>query len=162
MSSILLSARVNRSILVAAASELAAKLLSLLPTASFVVNGAPMTSAQMQSELLAYVAAVQATNSARVQAKNMEVAEKNALVLVKAATRALYAYVVAQFGVASTVFSGLGFTVNKVGRKSAATKAEAVLKGKATREARDTGGKREKEDIHGAAPAVEKPDVKGH
>ena len=68
-------------------------------------------------------------------------------------------HVSATFGETGTEFSDFGFMPRAVRTVDAATKAEAVTKRAATRTARGTKGKRQKEDIKGtvvapAAPAV--------
>ena len=68
-------------------------------------------------------------------------------------------YASATFGETSTEFADFGFTPKTVTPVDAATKAEAVVKREATRKARGTMGKRQKEQIKGtivapAAPAV--------
>ena len=74
-------------------------------------------------------------------------------------------HVSATFGEASTEFADFGFTPKAVSAVDAATKAGAVVKRAATRAARGTKGKRQKEKIKGtivapaepAAPAVTTP-----
>jgi len=70
----------------------------------------------------------------------------------------LRSYVVATFGEASTTFTDFGFTPRKVTTPTAETKAEAVQKRLATRDARHTMGPRQKAKITGATtPAVNAP-----
>jgi hypothetical protein len=151
MSSILLGSKGNRSMWAAAASELAAKVLSLVPDATFQSDGEAMTSAQFEAKLQAYVTAVQTTNSVRAQLHDAIVAEDNLLAAIKAATHGFFSYVIAQYGEASTTFSALGFTVKKLAKKTAAVTAAAVEKSLATRAERHTLGKRQKASIHGTA-----------
>jgi hypothetical protein len=149
MSSIFLGTRLSRAVYAAAATEFAAKVESLLPGATIVGNGVKRTAAQVEAVALAYVAAVQATNTARANLHSLVAAEAAALATLKDAVRSVLAFVVSSFGEGSSVFSGLGFTVKKLAKKTAAAKALAVVKGKATREERHTMGKRQKAGIHG-------------
>jgi hypothetical protein len=76
-----------------------------------------------------------------------------------ATDQGLKVWVSGTFGANSQAAEEFGFLPHKIGAKSAATKAEAVELSLATRKARGTGGKRQKEKIKGtiaapAAPAV--------
>ena len=73
-----------------------------------------------------------------------------------ATDKGLKAWVTSQFGAASQAAQDFGFLPPKIGAKSAATKAKAVEKLLATRMARGTKGKRQKEKIKGTivAPAA--------
>lgn len=71
----------------------------------------------------------------------------------------LTAWVTAQFGARSQTASEFGFSPRKVGEKSAQTKATAVVKLRATREARMTMGKRQKANIKGTIPVPTAPAV---
>ncbi len=67
-------------------------------------------------------------------------------------------HVSALFGETSTEFSDFGFTPKQVTAVGVATKVEAVAKRAATRAARHTMGKRQKEEITGeTSPAVVAP-----
>jgi hypothetical protein len=71
------------------------------------------------------------------------------------ADRALKAWVRGEFGVESTEANDFGFPAPKKPAMTADQKALAVARGKATRKARRTMGKKQKEEIRGtiAAPA---------
>ena len=76
-----------------------------------------------------------------------------------ATDKGLKAWVTGQYGAESQAALQFGFLTPKIGAKTAATKAEAVVKVLATRKARMTMGKRQTEKIKGtivvlAAPAV--------
>ena len=62
---------------------------------------------------------------------------------------ALRGYIQAVYGAASTVFADFGFTSRKQGKPSAATVAVRVLKNLATRKARMTMSKKQKQNIKG-------------
>jgi hypothetical protein len=74
------------------------------------------------------------------------------------ADRALKAWVRGEFGVQSAQASDFGFPPPKKPAMTADQKALAVARGKATRKARRTMGKRQKEEIRGTiAPPVDSP-----
>ena len=83
-------------------------------------------------------------------------ARDSAEVTRQATDKKLKAWVVNQFGADSEEAQEFGFLPTKVGEKTAATKALAVQKVRATRAARGTMGKRQKEKIKGTivAPAA--------
>jgi hypothetical protein len=163
MSSILLATKVTRAILAAAATEFAAKVRSLLPDATFMSNGEPMTTAQMATQADTFVTATQATNSGRASLHELVVAEDDALATFQGSVRSFLNYIIAQYGEPSTMFGALGFTAKKATHKTAASKALAVEKSLATRAERHTLGKRQKESIHGTVPtpAPTTPDKPG-
>jgi hypothetical protein len=67
--------------------------------------------------------------------------------------KGLRAWIASRFGASSSEAKELGFEPPKVRAKSAETKALAVQKNLATREARGTIGKRKKQRIKGTVPA---------
>jgi hypothetical protein len=71
------------------------------------------------------------------------------------ADAALQPYVTQRFGAGSAEANAFGYTPRKVGEKTVATKARALLLNKATREARGTVGKKEKRRIKGSLSAEE-------
>jgi hypothetical protein len=69
-------------------------------------------------------------------------------------TRAMKGFVENTFGSTSAAFGDFGFVANKpTGTRDPATQVVAAAKAKATREARGTMGKRQRERILGIAPA---------
>ncbi|MGO9000286.1 MAG: hypothetical protein ACLQVI_43725 [Polyangiaceae bacterium] len=103
------------------------------------------TRSELQAQKTAYDKALEARDSA----------EATRL----ATDKGLKAWVTGAFGATSKEAQDFGFLPPKIGARSAATKATAVLKVLATREARGTKEKRQKEKIKGtiaapAAPAV--------
>jgi hypothetical protein len=103
------------------------------------------TRSELAAQKAAYEKALEARDSAEV---------------ARIATdKGLKAWVAGAFGATSKEAQDFGFLPPKIGARTAATKATAVLKNLATREARGTRGKRQKEKIKGtivapAAPAV--------
>jgi hypothetical protein len=100
-----------------------------------------------RSELVSQRAAY---NKALVDRNNAEVTRQ-------AIDEGLKSWVANEFGVPSAEAEELGFLPPKIGAKSAATKAEAVEKLLATRKARLTMGKRQKEKIKGTIVAPTAP-----
>jgi hypothetical protein len=81
-------------------------------------------------------------------------AEQAAMAAGEPVFRALRAFVLNLFEGQTDVLADFGITVVARQVPSAATKAAAALKAKATREARGTGGKRQKAKIKATAPAA--------
>jgi hypothetical protein len=69
----------------------------------------------------------------------------------------LKAWVANQFGPVTQTVSEFGFSPRKARAKSAQTKADAVVKLRATRKARNTMGKRQKAGIKGTVPTPTAP-----
>jgi hypothetical protein len=166
MSNVILSGKGNRASLVAEATELAAKIESELPGAVFVVKGVKLTLAQAKAKLLGYVTAVQSTNTGRAALHNLVGAEDGALDDARDVTRAIQSFVISNYGEDAAQLTALNLVAKKPGTKTVAVKAEAIAKGKATREVRHTLGPRQKESLHGTvppppAPTADKPGSNG-
>jgi len=119
------------------------------PTKPTDVIGIYQAAIDTRSELVKQRAAFNKALEARDSAEQTRLATD----------QGLRAWVTVTFGATSQEAQEFGFLPHKIGAKSAATKATAVLQSKATRVARGTGGKRQKEKIKGtisapAAPAV--------
>ena len=113
------------------------------------VIGAYQACIDTRSELVTHRAAFDKALAARDTAEETRVA----------LDKGLRAWITGTFGANSQEAQEFGFLPSKIGTKSAATKAKAVEQTLATREARGTMGKRQKEKIKGvittpAAPAV--------
>ena len=127
--------------------------------AAMKINGQPM-------KLSDVIAVYQANVDARAELITQRAALTKALSARESAeaTRqatdvGLKAWVIGEFGASSTEAQEFGFGPSKVAVKSAETKAKAVKKLRATREARMTLGKRQRKDIKGAVPASTEPAV---
>jgi hypothetical protein len=167
MSNVILSGKGNRASLVAEATELAAKIESELPGAVFVVKGVKVTLAQAKATLLGYVTAVQSTNGGRAAVHTLVGAESDALDDMRDVARAIESFVISNYGENAAQLTALNLAAKKPTR-TVAVKAEAIAKGKATREVRHTLGPRQKEALHGTvptpapAPTPDKPGSNGH
>jgi hypothetical protein len=84
---------------------------------------------------------------------------RDAAASLRSVLRALKAFVFSQFGDTSASLVDFGYSPRKARTPSVATKALAAAKLRATREARHTQGKRQKQDVHGVvtAPAAAAP-----
>jgi hypothetical protein len=91
----------------------------------------------------------------RAQLKDALLAEQVLAKRLDALTKALKGYVSNAFGATSTALGDFGFAPAKVpGPKDPVTKVVAAAKGLATRKARGTKGKRQRERIVGEIPAT--------
>ena len=123
------------------------------------VNGQPMKLADVTGIYQACIDTRAELIKQRAAFEKALEARDSAEVARQATDKGLKAWVTGAYGAESQEALEFGFLTPKVGAKSAETKATAVLKSQATREARGTKGKRQKEKIKGtivapAAPAV--------
>jgi hypothetical protein len=120
---------------------------------TIVLDGASTQPAAVNATFQTAIDAV-AKATAAEQAFHDAVAEQHAAIAsAKASLAALQSLVKSQLGSTETVLGDFGFTTPKPQTPSEATKAAAVVKRKATREARGTKGKRQKAAIKGQVPA---------
>ena len=145
-----MSIRENSSKIVALCNE------RLTALKKFVTTKTQMTINGQLMKLSDVTAIYQTALDARSTAATQRVAYEHALDAREQADSArlttdagLEIWVLSQFGVGSQTASEFGFSPRKIGTKSAKTKAEAVTKNLATREARMTMGKRQKANIKG-------------
>jgi hypothetical protein len=126
---------------------------------AMTVSGEPMKLSDLTAIYQAAIDTRTALVPQRAAYEKALAARDSAEVTRQATDKKLKAWVVNQFGANSEEAQEFGFLPTKVGEKTAATKALAVQKVRATRAARGTLGKRQKEKIKGtivapAAPAV--------
>ena len=135
----------------------------LIALKKFVKTKTAITASGEQTKLADLVAVYQAaidTRNALVPSRaafDKALTARDSAEVVRLATdKKLKAWVVNEFGADSTEAEEFGFLPPKVGAKSADTKALAVQKLHATRTARGTKGKRQREKIKGTivAPAA--------
>ena len=152
----------NLSVALANETKLTTQLPTLMPNLSVQVNGTTLDCAQVVAQTEAHINAEQHILSLVAQLKEARAAigllrdqENATLQVVKAAAAAA-------FGRSSQSYQALGFPSPQARRTvTVPTKAEALEKSHATREARGTKGPRQKASIHGtvttttpAAPAT--------
>jgi hypothetical protein len=133
--------------------KLTTQLPTLMPNLSVQVNGTTLNCAQVVAQTERHINAEEHILSLKSQLKEAEAAigglrdqENATLQVVKAAAAAA-------FGKSSQNYQALGFPSTRR-TATVATKAEAVEKSHATRQARGTKGPRQKEAIHGTVPST--------
>jgi hypothetical protein len=130
----------------------------------FVTTKTPMVINGQSMKPSDVIAIYQDTLDTRSAAETQRAAYEQALQARERANTArlaidegLKAWVANQFGPGTQTVSEFGFSPRKVGAKSAQTKADAVVKLRATRKARNTLGKRQKAGIKGTIPVPTAP-----
>jgi hypothetical protein len=124
------------------------------PTDTFVLRTETLTRDELTARLNGVIVAAEATKTARQQyhsAVNDEQAIQAQMSSVRSGVRGI---IQARIGADNPAVAQFGFLPTKPGKKSAASKATAVVKAKATRSARHTMGKNQKEEIRGDAPTT--------
>ena len=158
----LLNLHSNATAVIAAEDTLLDELPALLPDATFHVNGTVLTLAQAVAKLAAHKAAYAACAKARAALHEAVLAQQALRTDVQGVAAAVEAYVVAFHGADSPHLATLGFAPTARREPSAETRALAIEKSKATRQARGTKGKRQREAIRasGTSPPLEAPSLK--
>jgi hypothetical protein len=143
--------RSNSSLVEVAQAEtvIAAKLAAIIGAATILVGGVKMTAAQLVALFTGHVAEIGALIESKAQLHNQVVHQQGTRVSAQEAAQAIKAWVVVNYGASSSEATTLGFPPAIRHPASTATKAEAQVKSKATREERHTMGKRQKASIHG-------------
>jgi hypothetical protein len=153
----LLNLHSNAAAVIAAEDTLLAELPGLPAGAAFNVNGTVLTLAQALAKLTAHKAAFAACAKAKAALHEAVLAQQALRAVVQATAAAVRAYVVAIHGANSPHLATLGFAPVVRQEPSAATRALAAEKSRATRQARGTKGKRQRAAIHGTVPAAGSP-----
>jgi hypothetical protein len=141
----------------AAAEQLFAKLISgttIHITSAVSLPGKSYTQADITGVFTDALNAYKAVDAARADLES-KLQDKTAKVQAALALEAvLRAYVTGVYGKTSPVLLDFGWSVAKAVTKTVASKAMAVAKSLATREARHTMGKNQKAKIHGVVPVA--------
>jgi hypothetical protein len=120
------------------------------PSDTFSINGETLTRDEVTSRLNAYIATAEATKASRQQWLSAVEAEHAGLVAVTPLRQSLHAIVQARLGGKdATGLTAFGFSPAKSTKRTVTSKATAVAKTAATREARHTMGKVQKQGITG-------------
>jgi hypothetical protein len=120
------------------------------PTDTFTINGETLTRDGVVARLNAYIATAEASKSSRQQWLGAVEAEHTGLVAVTPLRQSLHAIVQARLGGKdATGLTAFGFSPAKSTKRTVTSKATAVAKTAATREARHTMGKVQKKDVKG-------------
>jgi hypothetical protein len=122
-------------------------------TASLVLAGTTYTPAQIIALLQAFATALQALIALHAELSSGVLSVRGQQKQINKILLALQTYVDNLFGGDPSKLADFGFKPKKVGVVSTSTRAEAVAKAKATREARHTMGKKQKAAITGESPA---------
>jgi hypothetical protein len=111
---------------------------------SLVINKQTVTKAQLLSSFQGRLTAAQSTKSARLAYHAAVAAEAQVAKQVAPERAGVKLYLVQRYGKSSPELQTFGFTPAKVPQKTAASKANAAVKAKATRKALGTKGKKQK------------------
>ncbi len=123
---------------------------------SLLIAGASITPAALKAIFQDDIDQTNALDALEAQAKQQRAKQKAARKKATGTRQNLRTYLLGSYGTAALqMLQDFGFTVPKPrgGKKTASTKAQAVVQAKATRVARHTMGKRQKAKIKGSAPA---------
>jgi hypothetical protein len=125
----------NSSLVVLAQAEqlLAEEVEAVVGTATIMVNGVAMTGAQLSSLFSGHSGQINNLIKSKAQIHDQVLAQRTARIHSRAAAQALKAWVTATFGANSAQATTLGFQPPTRHPATVATKAEAQVKGKATR-----------------------------
>jgi hypothetical protein len=109
---------------------------------------------EVVAELQKYVTAAQATKSSNQAWRNDVQTERQVAAEVAPVRAAVHSVLIGRYGKGSTQLLAYGFSPQKVAERTAASKAGAAVKTKATRTARGTKGSKEKLAITGGVTGV--------
>jgi hypothetical protein len=116
---------------------------------SFVINGTTWSRADLLTRLQSRIDAAEATKAARTTLHNAVNSEQELNAQIAPLRAGIKTYLQSRFGKTSGQLQLFGFAQTKATQKSAQSKANAVVKSKATRKARGTLGKKQKSTIKG-------------
>jgi pyruvate dehydrogenase E2 component (dihydrolipoamide acetyltransferase) len=137
---------------------LIAGLLALYqPTDVFQLKSGTFTRDEIVAQLQTFVAAAETTKASNQVWRSDVQAEAAVEITVRPIRQGLRGIAQARFGNDGAELLKLGFAMAKTAKRSAAVKAEAVVKAAATRVARGTVGKKKKLAIKGVPAATTAP-----
>ena len=116
---------------------------------SLIVGGATLTGPQAAAQIDTFIAAQTATVNAKAAYHTAVTQEKTSDTAARLFRSQFQAYLVSRYGKTNPILQQFGFTPTKAKKTTAAVKAVAVLKLKATRKARGTMSKKQKAKIKG-------------
>ena len=130
---------------------------------SLVINKQPVTKAQLLAAFQGRLTAAQNTKAARLAYHAAVATEAQVAEQVAPERAGVKLYLVQRYGKTSPELQTFGFTPAKVPQKTAASKASAATKAKATRQALGTMGKKQKKAalaiLAASAPPAAQPAV---
>jgi hypothetical protein len=121
-----------------------------------LLNGASWKVDALIKRLDGQVALLHASDAAHTSWRQAVLAQRNDAADARRLLRAVEAMVTAAFGSDSHAYADFGYTPPKIAKRSAETTLAAVVKMKATRQARHTMGRKQRQSIRGT-PASEPP-----
>jgi len=124
------------------------------PTDTFPLQGGSMTRDELVAQFKAFIDAAEQTKTANTQWRAAVQNERSVETQVAPLRAGVRRIVQARFGVDGVQLLDFGFKQKKVTQKSAATKAAAVVKLRATRAARGTKGSVQKSEVKGNVAGV--------
>jgi hypothetical protein len=127
------------------------------PTDSFALKGGTLTRDAVVEQIQKFIDAAEATKASRTAWLGTVQTERAVEAQLRPIRAAVRSIVAARFGTDGTQLTQFGFTPAKHAKKTAATKAQAVVKSKATRTARGTKGSKQKKAIKGTAAVASVP-----
>jgi len=137
----------------AAEQKLVAQLPTLMPNLTVVIDGVPVTGAQVIAKVERHISAEEQILALKAQLRLLQANVKPVRVDVRKALLTVKAAAAVAFGDYSPSFENLGFETPKLRKAPAVvTKVEAIEKSYATRQARGTKGTRQNASIHAPAP----------
>jgi hypothetical protein len=148
----LLNANSSHESIINAENILITELPLAFPAGVIPIDGTMTPVAQIVTLLTSHRDGLLAGDQLRAQLHNTVTGTDAQLTAVQTAVRGIEAFAAGTLGQTSQNYAKLGFTPTKKPVKTAAVKAEAAVKGNATRTARGTKGKNQKKSIHGTVP----------
>ena len=127
----------------------------LVGVQTLTLNGQSFSVAQVRAAVQARVNATQDAEASKSQLRVKLDTRKTADAAARPIVTGLEAYVALTYGKRSQAMTDFGFAVPKQPKKSVETKAQAAQKGQATRKARGTKGKKQREAIKGSLPETQ-------
>jgi hypothetical protein len=127
------------------------------PTDTFALQSGTITRDELTAKLNQVIVAAEATKTARQQYRSAVNNEQLVQAQMGSLRSGVRKVIQARLGADNPAVTQFGFLPTKPVKKSAESKAAAVVKAKATRTARNTMGKNQKAEIHGAPQAAPAP-----
>ena len=140
-----------------AETTIIAHLPTVVGTTPIPINGNEMSATQVDALIQSHIDKLAQLDKMRAELKAAVQDERALRASVKAAVVCVRNFVALKFGEGSAQFASLGFVPRKRAVTPVDTKAKAVVKSLATREARHTMGKIQKSKIFGTVPAAPAP-----
>jgi hypothetical protein len=136
----------------AAERKLVAQLPTLMPNLVVLVDGSPVTGAQVVAKVQRHITAEEQILDLKAQLRELQSRVKPVRVGTRKALLKVQTAAAVAFGDYSPSFASLGFETKQLRKIPAVvTKVEAIGKARETRVARGTKGTRQKASIHGDA-----------